>query len=374
MHEQALTGREAIPWAKPVFGGREREYVLDALESTWISGGPYVDRLEREFTARNGARLGLAVSNGTTALQLAFLALGIGPGDEVIVPGFTFVAPGNMVLAVGATPVFVDIDPATWGVDVGAVEAAITPRTKAIVAVHVYGNACDMDPLLALASRHKIAVVEDAAESMLTTYGGRCVGTLGDIGCFSFQATKTLTTGEGGFVVTGRQDLFESMRVIRDHGMRRGKRYWHDAVGFNFRLTNLQAALGCAQLERADEVVRLRAEMHRRYSELLSAVPGVTLQRFDPKVVPVVWAVAAKIDARRFKGDRDTLIERLAEAGIETRPGFYPFSAMPLYKAPRLPVSEEVGRSVISFPSFPSLTSEQIARVCRALKGLAAGT
>lgn len=371
MPKPAALAVGTIPWAKPLFGGKEREYVADALSSTWISGGPYVERLEREFLARNEAQYGLAVSNGTTALQLALLALDLAPGDEVIVPGFTFVAPGNMVLACGATPVFVDVDPETWGLDPRRIEEAVTSRTRAIVAVHLYGNAADMDPILKIARKRGLAVVEDAAESLFTTYGGACVGTIGDVGCFSFQATKTITTGEGGFVIARRKELFEKMRVIRDHGMRKGKRYWHDALGFNFRLTNLQAALGCAQLERVDEFIRLRARMRREYERRLSGMPGVALQRFDAKVEPVLWAVAAKLDARRFGGDRDWVIDRLAAAGIECRPGFYPFSVMPMYKSKKLPVAEEVGLNAISFPSFPSLTVEQIERVCSEFKKLA---
>lgn len=362
-----------IPWASPSFGKKEKRYLADALASSWISGGPYLERFEKEFTARHRSPYGLTASNGTTALQMALLALGVGPGDEVIVPGFTFVAPGNMVLALGAKPVFADIDPDTWCVDPASVERRVTRRTKAVIAVHVYGNVCDMRALKKIAAKHRLALVEDAAEAAFSRYKGRCVGTFGDVGCFSFQATKTITMGEGGFVLTPRKRLWEAMRVVREHGMRRGRRYWHDVVGHNFRLTNLQAAVGCAQLERADALIRERARVYRAYRERLSRIPGVTLQHFKPEVEPVVWAVAARLAPECFPGGRDAVLRRLGKAGIEMRPGFYPFSVMPLYKSPRLPVSEAVGLNAVSFPSSPSMTTAQIDYVCRALARLGRG-
>lgn len=359
-----------IPWAKPNLGAKENQYLKNALGSTWISGGPYVERLEREFLRRHRARYGMAVSNGTTALQVALLALDIGPGDEVIVPGFTFVAPGNMVLAVGARPVFVDVDPETWCVDPSAVEQAITPRTKAIIAVHLYGNVCDMDALGAIARRRGLLLIEDAAEAAFSRFKGRLAGTMSDIGCFSFQATKTITTGEGGFVLARRKEHGDKMRLIANHGMRPGKRYWHDVVGHNFRLTNMQAAVGCAQLERLDGFIANRARMSRLYAKHLGGIGGVTVQTIRPEVDPVIWAIAVRLDSVSFEGGRDQVIKSLAARGIETRPGFYPFCDMPLYKSKKLPVSRSVGGSVISLPSFPDLTEREIALVCARLAAL----
>jgi perosamine synthetase len=361
---------ETIPWAKPVVSDRERRYLVDALDSTWISGGPYVERFEREFVRYNAAPYGLTASNGTTALHMAFLALGIGPGDEVVVPGYTFVAPGNMVVACGATPVFADIDPWTWCVDPASIERCIGPQTKAIVVVHVYGNVCDMDAVVALAARHQLPVVEDVAEAAFSRYRGKAAGTFGELGCFSFQATKTITMGEGGFVLSRSLPLFEKMRVLRDHGMRKDKRYWHDVVGFNFRLTNLQAAIGFAQLEQIEDVIARRRTMFESYQSRLDSVAGIELQRFRPEVDPVVWAVAIRLDPGAFKLGRDAIIGALAEAGIETRPGFYPFSVLPPYQSTRLPVAEEVGAQVISVPSFPTLTKDQINYVCDQLVSL----
>ncbi len=359
-----------IPWAAPYFAGKEQEYLAKALESTWISSGYYVEKFEADFTSYHKIDYGVTTSNGTTALQLGLMALGIGPGDEVIVPGFTFVAPANMVLERGGKVVYADIDPLTWGIDPKSVEQCITSRTKAIIVVHLYGNVCNMDALTKIAREHKIYLIEDNAESPFSTYKGKLSGTFGDIGCFSFQATKTITMGEGGFVLTPHKHLYDQMRLIRDHGMRQGKRYWHDVIGYNFRLTNLQAAVGCAQLENLDQIVLKRKNVYKTYQRNLANEVGISLQYFSPDVDAVVWAIALKIDPNCFKSNRDFLINQMLDKGIETRPGFYPFSEMPLYKAPFLPVSQAVGANVLSLPSSPSLTEEEIVFICQTLKGL----
>ena len=362
----SMSGRTIrIPWSKPVFWGNEKKYVNEAVESTWISGGSFIERFEAEFTALHGMSYGITVSNGTTALQLALMSLGIGPGDEVIVPGFTFVAPVNMVIGLGATPVYADIDVRTWSIDPVSVERCITDRTKVILAVHIYGNVCDMGPLKKLATDRGLFLIEDNAESMFSRYKGQYSGTFGDAGCFSFQATKTIAMGEGGFVLFSRKDTYDCARTIRDHGMRPGKRYWHDVVGYNFRLTNLQAALGYAQLERTQDIISNRRRVFDLYRKNLTGMPGVTLQHFPSDVDPVVWAVAAKIDPEFFKVDRDGFLQAMLEAGVEMRPGFYPMGHMPLYQTTALPVSTEVGLNVLIFPSFPSLTEEKIDYIVR---------
>lgn len=359
----------SIPWAKPSLGEREKAYVVKALESTWISGGPFVDRLEEEFSRTIGSPHGLAVANGTVALHLAMLALGIGPGDEVIVPGLTFVAPANMVLAVGARPVFADVCQDTWCLDPASVETSITSASKAVVAVHLYGNMPEMPALRELCDSRGLALVEDVAEAAFSRYQGRHAGTFGELGCFSFQATKTITTGEGGFVATGSPELHRSCLQIRDHGMRKDRRYWHEVVGFNFRLTNLQAALGCAQMEGLSATIEARAAMDRRYRERLSDQSGLILQHYRPEVEPVVWAVPVRLCPRAFP-PRDEVIARMLEAGIELRPGFYSFHQMPLYQAPPLPVVDRICGEIVSLPCFPSLTEDEIARICDALLGL----
>ncbi|MFC1927496.1 DegT/DnrJ/EryC1/StrS family aminotransferase [Chloroflexota bacterium] len=361
---------EMIPWGKPCLGEKEREYLLRALDSTWISGGEFIDRFESDFARLIGAKYAVTASSGTSALHLALLALGVGPEDEVIVPAFTFVAPANMAIKTGAKPIYADIDPKTWCVDVEEVKRKVTGRTKAVIAVHVYGNVCEMEALTGLARERQIYLIEDVAEAAFSKYRGKFAGSFGPLGCFSFQATKTVTMGEGGAVVTNDKNLSERMRIIRSHGMRKNKRYWHDLIGYNYRLTNLQAALGCAQLENLDNMVAEKARIYRRYLANLSGLPGIELQHIPKEVEPVMWAVATKIDPHYFKGDRDFLIAELMKRNVETRPGFYPFSVMPLYKAASLPVAELISRNVISLPSYISISDDDIDYICNQLKGL----
>lgn len=360
---------ELIPWANVGFDAKACSYAVEALKSTWISDGPFVKRFEREFCDATKSQFGITTSNGTTALHLALMALGIGPGDEIIMPGFTFAAPANMTIWTGAKPVFAEIDATTWLLDPDAVGALITSRTKAIIAVHLYGNACELESLSALAKDHGLSLIEDAAEACFTRYAGKPVGSWGRIGCFSFQATKTISMGEGGFVITGEEALHARMRLIRNHGMEPEKRYWHKVPGHNFRLTNLQAALGCAQMERIHEIVLQRAELYALYRQRLAAIDGIQMQTFLPKVSPVVWTLAIKLEPHAFP-ERDEVIVRLQSEGVETRPGFFPFSEMPLYAAPPLPICQDVGRQVLCLPFFPGLSEEAVYRVCDLLLSL----
>lgn len=359
-----------IPWAKPCFWGEEKRFVADAIRSTWISGGPYVEKLERDLAKYHGVRFCITTSNGTSALQLALLAIGVGPGDEVIVPGFAFMASANMVIGAGAKPIYSDIDPDTWCLDPACVERKISSRTRAIVAVHNYGNVCDMRALRRLADQRRLFLIEDAAEALFSKYRGRFSGSFGDISCFSFQATKTLTTGEGGCVLTSDRKLFARMQLIRNHGLSQRGRYWHDVLGYNFRLTNIQAALGCAQFKHRAKIISSRHKVHALYRKYLRGEDGIRFQYFEPEVRPVVWCVAIEVDPKVFGASRDQVMKRLAACGIETRPGFYPPSAMPLYGAPALPVADRISARIISLPSFPSLTERQIRCVCGHLKKL----
>ena len=277
-----------------------------------------------------------------------------------------------MAITLGAKPVFVDIDPCTWCLDPNKIEKAITARTKVICAVHLYGNVCDMGTLRYICRKHKLFLIEDAAESMFSRYNGRYAGTLSDAGIFSFQATKTLTMGEGGCVAVKNKRLFEKMKIIRTHGMNRKKYYWHTQIGHNFRLTNLQAAIGCAQLEKRDRVLSDKRRVYNSYRKYLGQIQGLVMQEFRKEVDPVVWAVAVKIDPRAFSA-RDRLMAGMSKAGIETRPGFYPFAAMPLYRQyldKKLPVAMETGACVLSLPSFPQLKEEEISRICSTLVSL----
>ena len=357
-----------IPWAKPTLLGNEKKYILDALDSTWISGGKYVERLEKSIAEHCGVKFGVAVSSGTTALHLSLLALDIGPGDEVIVPGFTFVAPVNMVIAVGAKPVYADINEKTWCINTESIRNCINSKTKAIIPVHLYGNVCEMQKIMELARSENLHIIEDTAESAFSRYRNKYAGTFGNLGCLSFHATKTITTGEGGMVLTDDESLYKKMLIIRDHGMRKDKRYWHDVIGFNFRMTNFQAALGYAQFEKLEIILKDRERVYKTYCKELDSVSGIEMQYFPPGIQPVVWTVAVKLGAKYPAGYRDYLIKKLLELNIETRPGFYPLSSMPPYQAPPLPVSVDISKNIICLPTYPSLTDTEIKYICDKLK------
>ena len=360
MADRSNNFSERIPWAKPDFWGLEEKYLVEALHSTWISGGPFVERLEREVGTLSGSPFAISVSNGTTAIHLVYLSMGLQPKDEVIVPGFCYLAAANIALQMGATPVFAEVDPDTFCVTADAIEAVITPRTKLIVVVHTYGNVCEMDKIMSLSERKGLIVLEDAAESFASKYKGRMSGTIAQIGTYSFQATKTITTGEGGMVLTNDKTLAQKMLLYRTHGVL-GRRYWHELPGHNFRLTNLQAALGCAQFERLELIIRERKRVHQKYISVLKGISGLHLQTFLPEVDPVLWALALKLDPSAYPQGRDKVIEQLATEGIETRNGFYAASQLPIYSGCRaLPVCESLADNVISLPTFPSLQDSQI--------------
>ena len=359
-----------IPWAEPLLGGNEQKYVSEAVASSWISGGSFVDRFEKNFREYCGTQYAMTASNGTTAIHMAFLALGVGPGDEVIVPGFAFMAAANMAIHLGAKPVFAEVDPETWCMTASEVEKVLSSRTKVIVPVHTYGNICSLRDIMKLADGDSIPVVEDVAEAFASRYKNHVAGTDGIMGTFSFQATKTITTGEGGMVVTDSQELQEKMYLYRNHGMRR-TRYWHDLAGHNFRLTNMQAALGCAQLEQIDQIIRERRRIYTSYCKHLFDIDGITMQLFLPDVEPVVWSVVVKLDPRAYPQGRDEVIRQLQEVGIETRNGFYAASMLPhLYTCPTLPICEDVSRWVLSLPTYCALEDDAIYRICSKLKSL----
>jgi perosamine synthetase len=355
-----------IPVYRPWITDKERRYVEEAVASTWISSkGAFIDRFERDFAAYVGARHGITAANGTVALHLAFVALGIGPGDEVIVPTLTYVASVNAIAYTGATPVFVDSDAEHWGLDPNAVERAVTPRTKAIEVVHLYGYPADMDPLIEIADRHGLALVEDAAEAHGAEYKGRRVGSIGTIAAFSFFGNKIVTTGEGGMVLTDNPALAERARHLRGQGVSPTRTYWHDVIGFNYRLTNVAAAIGCAQLERIDETLAAKARLARLYRHHLAGVDGVALQDDAPWAKPVYWMNCILVDA----SVRDQLREFLAREGVETRPFFYPAHTLPMYERDeRFPVAERLAASGINLPSHPTLTEDEVARICSLIR------
>jgi perosamine synthetase len=365
-----------IPVAAPALVGREREYVLDAIDSSWISSsGQYIERFEAAFAEVAGCEHAVACCNGTVALHLALAALGVGPGDEVIVPTLTYVATANAVVYCGATPVLVDSEPATWNLDPERVAEAITERTRAIVVVHLYGHPADMDPIRALADSHGLAIVEDAAEAHGATYKGRPAGSLGDVATFSFYGNKIITTGEGGMLTTADRDLALHIRQLRGQGQDLERRYWFPMVGFNYRMTNVAAAIGLGQVERFDWHLGRRREIAEAYRARLAGVPGL---RFSPEAD---WAESAYWISCVVLGDevaigRDEMMAALDARGIETRPFFIPMHALPMYESAAargtFPVAGDLAARGINLPSGAGLTDDDVERVAAAVVELAA--
>jgi perosamine synthetase len=364
-----------IPVFTPWLPENARRYVLDCVDTGWISSlGAYVPRFEEEFARFCEARYAIATANGTVALHLALAVLGIGPGDEVLVPDLTFIATANAVRYTGATAVLVEVDEATWGIDPEAVRRKINARTRAIIPVHLYGRPVAMEPLLALAKEHGLHVVEDAAEAHGARYQGRRVGALGALGAFSFYGNKVFTTGEGGAVVTNDPELAARAAFLRDHAMDPERRYYHPEVGFNYRMTNIQAAIGCSQLENAEEILGKRRAIAAAYDARIAKIPGLTLPAAQPGEESICWMYSVLVEPGYGGGgrDRDQLAQALRARGIDTRPFFVPLHAMPPYHTEEtFPVAESLARRGINLPSGTALTPEEIGAVCTALEELA---
>ena len=357
-----------IPVLEPTLGQEELDNVVECVSTNWISSqGKFVTEFEAAFERRHPGMHALAVCNGTVALHLAMAALGIGPGDEVIVPTLTFAASVNAILYTGAEPVLVDCDPVTWTVDPAGVEAAVTPKTRAILPVHLYGHACHMDAIGDIADRHGLMVIEDAAEALGSRYHDRPVGSIGDASTFSFFGNKTITTGEGGMVLFRDAATADHARTLRDHGMSRDRRYWHEHVGFNYRLTNLQAAVGVAQLNRLDEFVRRKRAIASAYHDRLEPL-DLVLPREAAGTLHSYWLYSVLLPPTI---DRDDTIRRLADNGVDTRPLFYPMHRMPPYRDCRrtgdLSVADSIAARGLSLPSSASLDPEDVSQVCTAV-------
>lgn len=358
-----------VPVMEPSLGGNELKYVTDCITSNWISSqGAYVRRFEEEFSTKLGTGLSLATSSGTTALHLALTALEIGPGDEVIVPDATFAATANVVIHCGAKPIFADVSPGHWTLDPERFREAITERTKAVIPVHLYGHPCDMDPILEIAREYGLFVVEDCAEALGAQYKGKPVGTMGDVGCFSFFSNKIITTGEGGMVITDNAELGERMKVLRDHGMAPGKRYVHLYAGFNYRMTNLQAAIGLAQLEQFDTFMERRQAIADCYGKHLAGIDGLTLPPDMEWADTICWIYT--VLAKDYSAEqRDSLMEDLNSQGIETRPFFPPMHTQPAYGKVEgeFPVSSRLAAQGFSLPSGYTMSTSQVRFICRCL-------
>ncbi len=365
---QADADKSIIPVCEPTLGGNEKKYVTDCLESNWISSaGKYIPAFEEQFAAACGCKYGTACANGTVALHLGLAALGLGPGDEVILPTFTMIATINAVAYTGATPVLVDSEPCTWNMDVDQVADKITPQTKVIMPVHTYGHPVDMDPLMEIAEKYGIFVMEDAAEAHGAEYKGRRAGSLGHAGGFSFYANKIITTGEGGMITTNDEKLATLTQNLRDHAFSSERHFWHKYMGFNYRMTNLQAAVGVAQTEQMEGFIDNRRRNAALYTELLQDIPGVVTPPEAGNVKNVFWMYSILIEDE-FGMSRDEVRAFLAKRGIETRTFFIPMHLQPIYyetfKGQRYPVAEMLCERGFYLPSASSLTESQIRYIC----------
>ena len=364
-----------IPVWEPVLDGNERRYVLDCLETNWISSlGSYITRFEETFARWCGVPHGVACSSCTTGLHLALVGLGIGPGDEVIIPDFTLIVSASTVIEAGARPVLVDADPKTWGLDPDKVEEKIGPRTRAIMPVHMYGHPCDMPRICEIARRRRLFVIEDCAEAHGAEVGGRRVGSFGDAACFSFYGNKILTTGEGGMVLCSDGKLAEEMRLLRNQAFEQ-PRFVHRRIGFNYRLTNVQAAIGLAQVEKVDEKVEKKREIARWYAEAFAKVEDVELPAEAPGAKNVYWMYGVKL-GDSFRRGRDGVMAALKERGVETRAFFCPMHRQPVFQGTdsrfpdvsgSYPVSDDLWKRGLYLPSGLGLTRSQVEEVAAKL-------
>jgi perosamine synthetase len=368
------TSPPLIPVNEPLLDGNEKRYLIECIETGWISSeGPFVRRLEEEFASRVGRRHGIAVCNGTAALQVAMAALGLGPGDEIVIPTFSIISCAAAVVRAGSTPVVVDCDARTWNLDVDQLEASIARRTRAIMAVHTYGLPADMDPLLAVAERHGLEVIEDAAEAIGQTYRDRPCGSFGALSTFSFYPNKHITTGEGGMIVTDNDLLAERCRGLRNLCFQAGKRFVHDELGWNFRMTNLQAAVGVAQLEQLERNLARKRAIGRRYEEFLAGLPRLILPLPRTEYAENLYWVYGVVLDESVGLDAEAATQRLAALGIGTRPFFWPmheqpvFRRMGLFEGVSCPVAERIARRGFYLPSGVALTEDQQGRVVDAV-------
>lgn len=360
--------KQHVALAQPQLNGNEYNYLMDAFLSTWISStGKYITQFEKDFAEYCGVQYGVATSNGTTALHLALTALGIGTGDEVIVPDITFAATINAVIYTGATPVIVDISEDSWNIDPDEIEKALTTKTKAIIPVHIYGQPCDMGVICDIARRNNLYVVEDCAEAHGAEWNHKRVGSFGIISCFSFFGNKVITTGEGGMCITDSRELNDKMRILRDHGMSKERKYYHEYIGFNYRMTNMQAAIGVAQLEHIDKILEWRFEIEEKYRRIFEGIPEIQVQRNDlPDRKKITWLVSVLVDEEV----RDVIIQRLKAHNIDARPFFVPLSEMDIYKqyAGNCVRSKSLSRRGLNLPTTFEMDEEKIEKIGTIMK------
>ena len=366
--------RSYIPVCEPDLEGNELKYITDCVKSTWISSlGLYVNKFEKSFSSFCNVKFGIACTSGTSALHLALAAIGLRPGEEVILPTFTMIATANAVTYAGATPVFIDANPNTWNIDVDKIEEKINNKTRAIIVVHTYGYPADMDKVIAIAKKHRLFVIEDAAEAHGAEYKGKKVGSLGDIACFSFYGNKIITTGEGGMLLTNNEKIARIVRILCDHGFSKKRHFWHQYIGFNYRMTNLQAAIGLAQVERVDKFIKNRIEHAQLYKFFLEKIKGIILPPDTRDRKNVFWMYSILI-SDDFKINRNQLRIQLASEGIETRTFFIPMHLQPVYYKKyylgKFPVSEDLCRKGVCLPSGAMLKKNHIKLIASLIKNI----
>lgn len=368
---------EFIPVCEPLLGGNELKYITEAVETGWISSsGKYVTQFEEAFAKYCGVKYGVAVCNGTVAIHLALAALGIGKGDEVIIPSFTMIATAFAVCYTGAVPVFVDADKETFNIDVNKIEEKITPRTKAIIPVHIFGNPCDMDAITSIAKKHNLYIIEDAAEAHGAEFNGKKAGSFSDIASFSFFANKNLTTGEGGMVVTDSEENYKKCRYFKNmcFPVDAPRVYSHEDIGFNYRMSNLHAAIGLAQTEKADEYRDMRIKNAKLYMEKLSGCPGIIFQKDQANGLNVHWMNTIVINPLEYGHTKDELVAHLKENGIDTRLLFVSMHRQKSLKdfgcdcSGEYPVTDWLTENGCYLPSASSLTEKQIDYICSIIK------
>jgi perosamine synthetase len=364
-----------IPVNEPLLNGNEKNYLNDCIDTGWISSeGPYITKFEDQFAVKMGRKFGIAVCNGSVALDAAILALGIGNGDEVIMPTFTIISCAAAIIRAGAKPVLVDSDTNTWNMDVNQVEAKITKKTKAIMVIHIYGLPVDMDPILNLSQKYGLKIIEDAAEAHGQVYNGQPCGSFGDISTFSFYANKHITTGEGGMILTDDEELAKKCRSLRNLCFIPKKRFLHYELGFNFRMTNLQGALGLAQLERLDEFVLIKRKMGEKYNSLLKNIEQITLPVVNTNYAQNIYWVYGILLKPESGLNAETVMARLGEEQIATRPFFWNMHEQPvlndmgLFINEKYPVAENMARMGFYLPSGMAITDAQIETVADKLK------
>ena len=362
----------------PTLSGEEWKYLKECLDTNWISSkGKFIEEFEDGFADYIGVKYGCTTTSGTAAIHLALISSGIKPGDEVIVPAFTMMGSVFPIIYCGAKPVLVDSEVETWNIDVSKIEEKITERTKAIMVVHIYGHPCDMDPIMEIANKYDLYVVEDAAEAHGAEYKGKKVGTFGDLSCFSFYANKIITTGEGGMLLTNNKEIYEKAKMLKDMAFTEERRFLHYDVGFNYRMTNMQAAIGLAQLEKINTYVEARRRNAKLYNELLKDREGIILPSEKEWAKNVYWMYSILIDEKKFGMSRDALMNTLADEGIDTRPFFVPMHQQPVLRERGLfggeesyPVAEELSKKGLNLPSSSSLSKNDIELVSNIINEL----